>query len=382
MRLPATIAFVITSKCNLRCKMCFQYGESAQKKRIKGNALLGNPKELTFAQLQTIIKKINKYYPLDQRPNFFITGGEPFARKDMANIIQYSAQQGNKVTVNTNLSMIDRKTIRKLAEIENFIPLVSLDGPETIHDKIREVKGTYKKVMENIKFFSIQGKSIDICTTITKYNVDHLFELYKSLKGLKVFLYLKHVAWMPYQYVELQKKLSKKYFNVDLDVYLPETVSVPTDKIKALKHQMAKIRKKKNKYKVMFQEIARPKGTSLFEHHCTFNCKQKNKVCYSPEVNILPDGNISFCNGAAYGLGPIYANALKDELPEILRKKRSLEKIFNKLLKKGELFPVCVKCSYLQNAEKLGFFKRVKAKLKRVIEFSPFNNSFQPFRIW
>ena len=364
MKLPKTIAFVITSRCNLRCKMCFQYGERAQKHDIKGNAQLGNPKELPLIKIKEIINKINKYYSKDKRPELFITGGEPFIRSDMVDIISYASSQNNKVVVNTNFSLIDKKKAQTLVKIENFNPLVSIDGLEELHDKIRNVDGTYAKAIRNIKFFSHKGKYVLICTTITKYNVDHLVEMYKKWQGMKIYWFLKHVAWMPEKYVKMQRKLSKKYFNIDFKVYFPETVSVPSFKIDTLENQIKTIRELRKIYKINFEEAARPTGRSYFEHHCTFSCRQRNKICCSPEITILPNGRISFCNGGAYGLGPLYAHILKDELPAILAKKKPLEKIFNRLLSQGKVFPVCVKCSYLEN--KFELLEKIKESLKAI----------------
>jgi len=358
MKLPKTIAFVITSRCNLRCKMCFQYGETAKKMKIKGNALLKHYHELNFSEIKRIINKINKYYPQNNRPEFFITGGEPFIRQDMIKIIEYLSENDNKVVVNTNFSLVNRNMITQLVRIVNFLPLVSIDGTEQIHDQIRGVNGTYAKAIRNLKFFSSKNKLSLICTTITKYNIDHLIEIYKSFKDLNIILFLKHVAWMPKKYIDVQKEMSKKYFGVEFKVFFPESVSVTKEKIKLLEEKIKTISKLKNKIDVNYAESARPDGRTVYEHHCTFSLKQENKICTSPELTILPNGDISFCNGGAYGLGPIISNILRDELPTILKKKQPLEKIYNQLLKKGILFPVCVKCSYLNN--KHNFLEKIK----------------------
>lgn len=368
MDLPNTIAFVITARCNLRCKMCFQYGERAQRLGIKGNALLGKPKELTKEEIKMVIDKVNKYYPPDKKPNFFITGGEPFIREDMIDIIEYAVSQGNKVIVNTNFSLVNDKVVKKLANIERLTLLISIDGPRKIHDAIRGVKGTYIKAMKNLRFLSKKGKMSEVCTTITKYNVNHLLELYRELVGLKIYWFLKHVAWMPENFIRLQRKLSKKYFNIDFVVYLPEKVTVPPEKIKVLKTQLKQIQKLSKDDSVEYKEIARLPDKSFFDQHCRFSCKAMNKICCGPEVNILPNGDVSFCNGAGYGLGPIYANILNDDLPQILKKKEPLKKVYNQLLKKGIIFPVCVKCSYLENENNVRFLERVKRKLKIILK--------------
>jgi MoaA/NifB/PqqE/SkfB family radical SAM enzyme len=362
MEFPKSIALIITSRCNLRCKMCFQYGERAQKYGIKGNAQLGHKKELTFVEIKKVFNKINKFYSKNNKPEFFITGGEPFTREDMVDIISYASSQGNKVVVNSNFSLVDKNKAKVLSGIKNFVPLVSIDGPENIHDSIRNVNGTYAKAIRNIKFFSQKGKDITVCTTITRYNVDYLPEIYEKFKGLRVFWFLKHVAWMPEKYVKLQTELSKKYFNVNFKAYFPETASVPFSKIGMLENQIKRIKELYKTYNVFFKEAARPTGRTYFTHHCTFSCKQKNKVCRSPKITIHPDGMISFCNGGACGIGPLYAHILKDELPEILKKRKPLEKIYNQLLNKGQVFPVCVKCSYLEN--KYEFWEKVKESLK------------------
>ncbi len=86
-----------------------------------------------------------------------VTGGEPFIRKDFVEIIDNIIKNCGvpRISIKTNGFYIDR--------IKNFIPKliekhpgteftlsISLDGPEEVHDKVRNFKGAYNKVLETI----------------------------------------------------------------------------------------------------------------------------------------------------------------------------------------------------------------------------------------
>jgi MoaA/NifB/PqqE/SkfB family radical SAM enzyme len=67
--LPEAITLFLTHRCNLRCKMCGQWGESGVTKNMDTATVRG---ELGLGELKRFVKEI-RYF----RPNVTLFGGEP-----------------------------------------------------------------------------------------------------------------------------------------------------------------------------------------------------------------------------------------------------------------------------------------------------------------
>ncbi len=123
--LPLTAVVAITYRCNARCLMC-----DIWKKRVaRSDELPANG----FAALPGSLEDIN------------ITGGEPFLRDDLIDIIRTIKQSCPKarVVISTNGLLVDR--IKSFApdmlRLDSRIALrVSIDALGTEHDKIREYR--------------------------------------------------------------------------------------------------------------------------------------------------------------------------------------------------------------------------------------------------
>ena len=86
-----------------------------------------------------------------------ITGGEPFLRKDLTEIISEIINNSGvpRVSIKSNGFYLKRikeyipELIKKHKNTE-FTLSISLDGPKDIHDKVRQFKGAYDKVVETV----------------------------------------------------------------------------------------------------------------------------------------------------------------------------------------------------------------------------------------
>lgn len=130
----ATIAqWDINNSCNLNCKHC-----RVSKKQIsEGELTLKEGKELLAQLWYNGITMLN------------ISGGEPFLRKDLFEILEY-ARKFEDIVITTNCTLIDEEKAKKLAEFPNTRLSISLDGMDEIHDSFRQKKGTFKKVIETL----------------------------------------------------------------------------------------------------------------------------------------------------------------------------------------------------------------------------------------
>lgn len=135
-----TVVFFVTSVCNEKCRHCFYWEELNQRG------------DLTLDQ----ITKISQTMP--QITDLWISGGEPFMRRDLPEILEmfYQNNEVRWINLPTNGLFKDRahawldRVLDHCPELRIDLN-VSLDGFEDTHEKIRGVPGCYAKTLDMIR---------------------------------------------------------------------------------------------------------------------------------------------------------------------------------------------------------------------------------------
>jgi len=170
-----SLIFFVTSKCNLRCKTCFNWQS------------LGVGNELTLDE----IKKISEAMP--EFDDIVFSGGEPFLRKDLADIVGLFVKN-NKIKgiiIPTNgllqdaIFSITRNILDRYPKLQVLLSF-SIDGLELINDQLRGVEGAFSNAIDSTIFAKELQKeypnlSLNINTVIC-------FENYKQIPSLISFL--------------------------------------------------------------------------------------------------------------------------------------------------------------------------------------------------
>ena len=92
---PIQLTFFLTSRCNLRCEHCFYWKELDS----------DHSHELSLDEIKNIAKSLPRLLVLS------ITGGEPFVRKDISDVVKTFTQETRVhiVTISTNGFYIKRE---------------------------------------------------------------------------------------------------------------------------------------------------------------------------------------------------------------------------------------------------------------------------------
>jgi MoaA/NifB/PqqE/SkfB family radical SAM enzyme len=159
---PGYVIFFVTNRCNFRCEFCFYYDEIEKGKKAD---------ELSLDEIRRIAPSIGPLMQLS------LTGGEPFLRKDFAEVTSVLLDHTHavRVTIPTNASLTDRI----VAYLENLLPRYpdtffrisfSIEGIGEKHDTLRSMAGSYKKIQESyaaisplrdrFKNFSLESNSV------------------------------------------------------------------------------------------------------------------------------------------------------------------------------------------------------------------------------
>ncbi len=181
---PIYVIFFVTERCNARCKHCFGSFTSAEE-ALKT--------DLTLEEIEKIAKNTgNLLYLLP-------TGGEPFLREDLPDIINvfYKNNHLRNVGIPTNGSLTDRvvKSVTRTLSLCEGLQLgvdISIDSLHGSHDEIRGFPGLFDRAVATywaLKDLEKRHKNFRTCVeiTVSHFNQDSLFETYDYfINNLKV----------------------------------------------------------------------------------------------------------------------------------------------------------------------------------------------------
>jgi MoaA/NifB/PqqE/SkfB family radical SAM enzyme len=133
---PHYIEIEVTTRCNLRCKMC----EHTYWKEP--------PCDMSFEQFKSIIDQFPKLKWIG------LTGiGESFVHKDFLKMLKYVKDRGIYVEIFDNFFLIDKEMSKQLIDIGVDRIILSIDAAtKEIYEKIR-VGSNFDKVIKNVKDF-------------------------------------------------------------------------------------------------------------------------------------------------------------------------------------------------------------------------------------
>jgi radical SAM protein with 4Fe4S-binding SPASM domain len=158
---PYVIGWELTLGCNLGCLHC---ASSA------GRARAG---ELGLAEAVGIC---------DQLPEMLVdevifTGGEPLLNEHWREIAVRLAGLGIKTGMVTNGLLLSDTVVGEMLDSGMNAIGVSLDGPESLHDRLRASPGAFRKSMENIANARKRGMRVTIITSVTGINIGRLEDI-------------------------------------------------------------------------------------------------------------------------------------------------------------------------------------------------------------
>lgn len=163
--LPTDVSIITTYRCQMRCKMCsiWQF-PSDIKKEIEAKDLEILP-QLKFAN---------------------ITGGEPFQRMDLEDIVEVAMKKAERVVISTSGWHYERAI--KLAEKYPKIGIrVSIEGLSQKNDDLRGREGGFDRGLRLLLDLSEMGvKDIGFGITVSNKNSDDMLWLYKLSKQLNM----------------------------------------------------------------------------------------------------------------------------------------------------------------------------------------------------
>jgi len=172
---PISLVHFVTNRCNARCSFCF----------IDFDDPKTFSEELTLQEIDKLTKNLGK-----SLLNVNLTGGEPFARKDLVEIakkyLTNSTIQSIYITTNASLPERIKNFAEEISTFDNSAELtfqISIDDLPENHNRVRKVKNLFDSCIETYRLLKKMGDNINpvVSITVTHENCDNIKEIFNYL---------------------------------------------------------------------------------------------------------------------------------------------------------------------------------------------------------
>jgi MoaA/NifB/PqqE/SkfB family radical SAM enzyme len=172
---PPFLILFINSICNQTCEHCFYWRS------------LNQPDDLTVDELRSLSADLGRV------ENLNLSGGEPFLRKEFAEICAIFIRENGvkQIYVPTNGSFADRtvaavEAVLREKKLSLFAVELSLDGMPEYHDRFRGMKDAFERSMETYRALAeLQRRDprlrIHAISTATSENLEEIAALTRYL---------------------------------------------------------------------------------------------------------------------------------------------------------------------------------------------------------
>ncbi len=336
---PEAITFFLTRLCNLRCRMCGQWGDNGAAKSQESELLKAR---LNLDEIKKIVDEVCVF-----KPNITLFGGEPLLHPDILKVISYIKGKGLHCLMITNGTLLP-ELAEGLVEAGLDELNVSVDGPGELHDQIRGLSGAFDKISRGIGLINAakgRGKQkkplINIQCTINQHNYERLEGIIQSAVEFKAnALTFHNLIFLNPEAIAKQKRIDGllNCSSKDWEGFVFE----PGIDAKKLYQKLKVILRGKYPFRVdYFPNFS--EEDFLAYYRAEYVPKDYGGRCLSPWAcaYIFPDGEIKPCLNSSYSFGSI-----KDQVfREIWNSQKAIE--FRRLLKENKIFPACIRCTEL-----------------------------------
>lgn len=335
---PKQISLKITNKCNLRCTMCAQWGESGYNFDRPGKVL---NKEIPFSTYQKLIDDVTPHKPI-----FYIWGGEPFLYKSIMDVLYYLKEKHLTTTIVTNGIKL-KENAAELVKMNLDGLLISLDGTEEVHNKIRGWGECFQHLVSGLKEVNRHKKENDrvlpylvFLVTVSKDNAHLLHEIFEICNELNADAVICYYSWFTNQKIgQTHTELMENRLDTNPTAWKGYLLSTDEIDVPVLQNNVQKIYSTQWDFQYLF--LPNLKIDDIPQYYSdpseTFNYKQ----CVAPWLitEIMPNGDVVTCRDYS---DYVTGNISKQSIMEIWNNNKYQK--FRNVLKDETLLPICSRC--------------------------------------
>ena len=300
------------SRCNCRCVMCDIWKANNEKK------------ELTVNEIERHLPAFEKLKVRE----VVLSGGEALMHNNLFTLCQLLRKRKIRITLLSTGLLLQRFAKEVVENIDEVI--VSLDGSQEVHDKIRNIPGAYGKLAEGVRAirelksgFRITGRCV-----LQRYNYSDLLNIIKSAKEIG----LDQISFLP-------ADVSTSAFNHN-GTLLPHDISLCEEEVNEFKQVVDRsIREFKEYYdsKFIAESIDKIRRIPLYYLALLNKVPFVSPPCNAPWVSAVleSDGRLMPCF-FHHEYGNVQGNDFESVLnsPEAIAFRKNLDVKTNEVCKK------------------------------------------------
>jgi radical SAM protein with 4Fe4S-binding SPASM domain len=297
--------------------------------------------ELTLQELKHTIDQLPRWCVLS------LTGGEPFLREDIADILEYGMKRG-KCSIVTNGSLVKDSHIDMIVRNRLLLMAVSIDGMRDTHDSIRNSPGLFDKAVGTLVKIKAKKKElktsfplIDIKTVILKENLNQLTDILNLADSLSA-------DFLTFSIPRSMDNIYSAPYHTDVHEICQTQPVYPVledDDLTVLTKQIEEIRKYKGKVKIRTYPEKMLNEVNIEKFYRQELTPQNFKACFLPwsRMSISPHGDVFPC------LSYLVGNVRDSSLAKLWNNDRF--RAFRGVLDKKNLSGFCFSCCHSECTE-------------------------------
>jgi len=170
---PFMIIWETTQACDLACRHCRAEAQPEH-----------DPLALSTEEAKRLLDQVESFGR--PRPIFIFTGGDPFKRTDLFELVSYASEIGLPPAVSpSGTPLLTADNLRRLKESGAKAISLSIDSSSAErHDDFRRVPGSFKLTTDGWRAARALGLKLQVNTTVTRYNLDDLPNLFRLVQDL------------------------------------------------------------------------------------------------------------------------------------------------------------------------------------------------------
>jgi len=320
-----------TYRCNAGCSFCL----------LRGTRLHQKGEELSVAEIDALARDVRRVVA-----GFYITGGEPFVRKDAVEIVEAVKKHGLKCGVNTNGALLTEAKILGLRDAGLDYLIVSINGSAEAHNNIAGYPHAYQKATEAVQLVRDRAPAIRVAlncviTPQTLHSAESVIRFAERAKVAAVTF--QHGQFLTSHDLAEHLPVWHKHFgngHIQL-VHSKENVFASCDMVEAHRRiqQVRAYAKRQGVRLVLKPDLSMEQIEAWYSDDVACST-----FCYYPwtDTRVSPFGDVYVCQSIPVVVGNVRSESLRAMLNN-----REYVSFRQALRGAGGLFPACARCCKL-----------------------------------
>lgn len=169
-----SVAVEVTAHCNQKCDYCYNEWRA------------DNGAEMSTGSTAQLLGRVRRLLDAWDVDHVTVTGGEPFARRDVFQLFELLRERGVGIQVISNGGLVTPELAGKIAPYRLRYVQVTLNGEDAALHEEHVGAGHFEPTLRGIRALSAEGVPVVGCTVVTRKNAAHVGAILALWKALGV----------------------------------------------------------------------------------------------------------------------------------------------------------------------------------------------------